>query len=102
MFIVFGTTRTFRKTLYKKLVPQRFQKHPVEEEPIATADPEENTRDEEYARNLHDAANREPVDTRLNNLRETPLPSANASEPHKILRSTSGNLCDAVGDSSRK
>ncbi|KAI0181673.1 hypothetical protein GGR52DRAFT_584061 [Hypoxylon sp. FL1284] len=55
VFIVFGTTRTFRKTMYKTFIPKRLQTHSSESEMGADTAPHGNMRDEEEpSRGLHE------------------------------------------------
>ncbi|KAI0834296.1 hypothetical protein F5Y06DRAFT_175002 [Hypoxylon sp. FL0890] len=71
VFIVFGTTRTFRKTMYKTFIPKRFQKHSANAKPAAAAIPGENIReDEECAQELQAAPNQGPSDMASKNVSE--------------------------------
>ncbi|KAF3070357.1 hypothetical protein GL218_00449 [Daldinia childiae] len=56
VFVVFGTTRTFRKAIYKTFVPKRFQKKPTEAAPVTTIIPDEDVHaNEEYGASFYDA-----------------------------------------------
>ncbi|KAI1389098.1 uncharacterized protein F4822DRAFT_429710 [Hypoxylon trugodes] len=65
VFIVFGTTRTFRKTMYSKFIPKRFQKTPSRVEPTPATPAAQESRDEEE--NYHNMSNEAPSDKGLNN-----------------------------------
>ncbi|KAI1780825.1 hypothetical protein F4818DRAFT_396997 [Hypoxylon cercidicola] len=64
VFIVFGTTRTFRKTMYKTFIPKRFQRRSSESEPGADVapPPRDDMRDEEE---FHGTTNERPADVGL-------------------------------------
>ncbi|KAI1410994.1 hypothetical protein F5Y13DRAFT_201747 [Hypoxylon sp. FL1857] len=81
VFIVFGTTRTFRKTMYKTFIPKRFQKQPADAEPAAVTVPDENIReDEECRQGFRVASNEGPSDMASNNVSEAPEITTEMSE----------------------
>ncbi|KAI0130915.1 hypothetical protein F4814DRAFT_148647 [Daldinia grandis] len=63
VFVVFGTTRTFRKAIYKTFVPRKFQKKPNEAAPVPTTIPDEEIHiNEEYGASFYDTKGQRPAD----------------------------------------
>ncbi|KAI6081507.1 hypothetical protein F4821DRAFT_273083 [Hypoxylon rubiginosum] len=82
VFIVFGTTRTFRKTMYKKFIPKRFQHRPPESEAGADAAPRQNIHDEEdFAQEFHETANDGLADVGLKRVNEEIVPAPTIRQP---------------------
>ncbi|KAI2632715.1 hypothetical protein GGS26DRAFT_89713 [Hypomontagnella submonticulosa] len=96
VFIVFGTTRTFRKTMYQTFVPRRFQQHPAEG-PIVAPNPDD-IRDEEYAHEFHDTTNGAATGIGLKDGREIMAPVTDTSDPQATLPTTSRISGGVMGD----
>ncbi|KAI1762560.1 hypothetical protein GGR53DRAFT_414928 [Hypoxylon sp. FL1150] len=82
VFIVFGTTRTFRKTMYKKFIPKRFQHRLSESETGADAAPHQHIRDEqEFAQEYHETTNSGSADVGLKRVDEELAPAPASQQP---------------------
>ncbi|KAI0882626.1 uncharacterized protein GGS22DRAFT_195851 [Annulohypoxylon maeteangense] len=69
VFVVFGTTRTFRQTMYKTFIPRRFRKQPADvEAPVVPARDRDAPDDTDYIQEFQDTSNEGPSDTRLKNI----------------------------------
>ncbi|OTA57962.1 hypothetical protein K449DRAFT_374214 [Hypoxylon sp. EC38] len=84
VFIVFGTTRTCRKTIYKTFIPRRFQKKPAAAEPGTATIPLERVREDEGSgqEDSRGASDEGPSDIGSKNVSETTETTAETSEPH--------------------
>ncbi|KAI1659177.1 hypothetical protein F4813DRAFT_354093 [Daldinia decipiens] len=82
VFIVFGTTRTFRKAMYKTFVPKRFQKKPTEAAPATIIMPDEDIHaNEEYGASFCDAKGQRPPDLGPSIVDEATAAAAETSQP---------------------
>ncbi|KAI1097329.1 hypothetical protein F4804DRAFT_327941 [Jackrogersella minutella] len=90
VFVVFGTTRNFRITMYKKFVPRRFHRQPADVEFAPAPIPNQDTQDErEYGDSFQDTSNGAPSDMQLKNIHEaTAVTAANTSGQYSTLPTT--------------
>ncbi|KAI2616319.1 hypothetical protein GGR54DRAFT_649609 [Hypoxylon sp. NC1633] len=71
VFIVFGTTRNFRKAMYKTFIPKRFQKETTDEDQAEDTNPNGDTRDdEECGPEVRETSNRRPRNIGLKTVHE--------------------------------
>ncbi|KAI1374872.1 hypothetical protein F4677DRAFT_425259 [Hypoxylon crocopeplum] len=85
VFIVFGTTRNFRKAMYKTFIPKRFQKQPTEEEPAAATAHGNGPHDEEACgQGCNDAPNEGIHDVGLKTVNEAETATVETSEQHTV------------------
>ncbi|KAI0133291.1 hypothetical protein F4776DRAFT_664053 [Hypoxylon sp. NC0597] len=102
VFIVFGTTRTCRKTMYKTFIPRRFQKKSADAEPAAAIVLGEHAReDEECRQDSRPASDEGPSDIGSKNVSEATATTAETSEtseqrPTHLIVSTEPE-CKAKG-----
>lgn len=78
VFVVFGTTRTFRQTMYKTFIPRRFRRQPsILETPAAPARDRDILDETDYIQESQDTSNERPSNTQLKTVdRETTLVAA--------------------------
>ncbi|KAI1135334.1 hypothetical protein F5Y05DRAFT_421513 [Hypoxylon sp. FL0543] len=99
VFIVFGTTRTFRKTMYKTFIPKRLQKQSANVEPVAaTALAEDIREDGECGQDLQGPSNHGSLDTASKNISESTTTAPEISERRSnLLIVSTGAGCDLKG-----
>ncbi|KAI2779255.1 hypothetical protein F4815DRAFT_199536 [Daldinia loculata] len=82
VFVVFGTTRTFRKAIYMTFVPKKFQKKPTDTAPVTTMIPDEDIHvNEGHGASFYDAKGQRQPDLGSRIINEATAAAAETSQP---------------------
>ncbi|KAK6955873.1 hypothetical protein Daesc_003518 [Daldinia eschscholtzii] len=88
VFIVFGTTRTFRKKICEKFIPNMFRRKPIEMPAAHTATPREDFHaDEEDGMGFYNPQKQGPSIPALKTRSEEATTTAESSEPSVFTNS---------------